>query len=381
MKKVMIFGSTGSVGKSALDVLRAQRKQFKVHGLCAYRDIKTLSSQIEEFLPKYVCVVDEGQAQRLKERINTKVKILKGSPGLEEFSHLESDVSLMAISGISCLKPLFTNIQYTKRVALANKESIVAAGDFLFSHAKRHTTEIIPVDSEINALFQLFKMKDDHLHKVYLTASGGALSNCRKKSLKNIQAKDVLAHPTWRMGRRITVDSATLVNKGFEVVETHHFFDVPYENIDIILHRQSMIHALVEFKDKTLFACLYPPDMRIPISFALRYPLRVPHFQGIDFTKEFFLSFKPLNHAQYPLFQIVGEAAKRKDNALAILNACDEVAVDYFLKGKIKFTDLYRAMGYMFEHYPSKKIKSIEDVFYWDNWAREKIQQYLKTLC
>ncbi|MBU1366321.1 MAG: 1-deoxy-D-xylulose-5-phosphate reductoisomerase [Candidatus Omnitrophica bacterium] len=378
MKKVLIFGSTGSVGKNALDVIRKAKKDFRVLGLCAYRDIKTLYRQIKEFSPSYVCVRDEKAAMELKKELNRGVKLFKGEEGLREFSCISCDISLMAITGISCLKPLLLSLKYTQRVALANKESIVTAGSFVLRAAARSRTEIFPVDSEISALSQLLKINKAVVNKVYLTASGGPLLNHRKKELAKVGVKEVLSHPTWKMGKRITVDSATLVNKGFEAVEAHYFFNLSYKDIDIVIHKESAIHALVELGDHTLFACAYLPDMRMPIAFAFHYPKRPSFFKRIDFGKKLSFTFIPLPNKFFPLLKVILEAANREDNSLAILNACDEIAVGHFLKGKIEFTQIIKVMEYIFQHYPKSKIKSIEDVFFWDNWARIKTEEYLK---
>ncbi|MFH1771204.1 MAG: 1-deoxy-D-xylulose-5-phosphate reductoisomerase [Candidatus Omnitrophota bacterium] len=381
MKQVLVFGSTGSVGRSALEVIRNDSKNFKVAGLCAYGDIKTLYSQVKEFNPKYVCVVDEHKVKRFSVLSKSKHKLFSGFKGLEEFSSLNCDISVMAISGISCLKPLLINIEHTKRIALANKESIVAAGKIVFERAKKYKAEIIPVDSEINALFQLINSHGAKMlkfKKVYLTASGGSLAGYKRKDFCGIKVKDVLSHPTWRMGKRITVDCATLVNKGFEAVETHHFFNIPYERIDILLHKESFVHGLVEFEDSTIFACIYPPDMKMPISHAFYYPLRNCLSLSGGIRDGLSWSFSPLLYKNYPLLNIILEGAKRKDNSLIVINACDEVAVDAFVKGKIKFIDIYKALEFLFEIYPKKGINGINDVFYWDNWGRIKTKEFLK---
>ena len=385
MKKVLIFGSTGSVGKSALEVLGGDRKQFRVLGLCANSNTEILRQQIKEFKPLYVCVKDEAAAKKISKTLGKGIKLFTGDKGLEEFAQISSDISFMAISGISCLKPLLINIRYARRIALANKESLVTAGFLIFSAAEKFNTEILPVDSEINALFQLLakrkaKGRGDDLRKVYLTASGGALLDYNKKDLNKVGVKEVLAHPTWKMGRRITVDCATLVNKAFEAIETHYFFDLSYEKIDIVLHKESIAHALVECKDNTLFACLYPPDMKMPISFALYHPKRAESSCEVNFKKGFSFSFSQINYSKYPLLSLVLKAAKRGDNSLVVLNACDEVAIDYFLKGKINFTDIDKAMKKLFKVYPQHKIKTIDDVFHWDDWARAKTKEYLDKL-
>lgn len=377
MKKVLIFGSTGSVGRNALQVIKKEKK-VKVEGLCVHSDISTLTSQIKEFMPSYICVTNEEKADNLKKTLGRKkIKIFSGEKGLEEFSSIKSDISLMAISGISCLKPLLTHLKFTKRVALANKESVITAGVLIFHEAKKYNTEIIPVDSEINALFQLFNKDKRDISKIHLTASGGPLINCKEKELSKIKVKKVLLHPTWKMGKRITVDSATLVNKGFEVVEARYFFDFPYKAINVVIHPQSVIHAFIEFNDRTLFACLYPPDMKVPISYALNYPLRTFYSEGLNFKNIFSLSFAPLDYKKFPLFKLIVHAAQKGDNALTVLNACDEVAVDYFLKEKITFAEIQKAMEYIFMHYPSQKINEPKDILFWDDWARQKTKEYL----
>ncbi len=387
MKKVLIFGSTGSIGRNTLEVIRRGEGKFKVLGLCAHSDSEALYSQIKEFNPEYVCLREEKAAQNLKLKIDKRIKLFSGEKGLEEFSTLRSDISLMAISGISCLKPLLINLKYSQRVALANKESVVTAGALVFKQARKYGRQILPVDSEINAIFQIIHRFQDkfetsrNFSKVYLTASGGALADCRKKDLTKASVKRVLAHPVWNMGERITVDCATLVNKGFEVVETHSFFNIPYEKIDIVIHRESLIHALVELKDKTIFACLYPPDMKMPISHVLHYPQRFNSFAGLNLFKGFSFSFAPVDYKKFPLLKLILEAARRRDNSLTILNAADEVAVDYFLKKKIKFTGIHKALEHIFKHYPSSSLKEIKDVFYWDNWARIKAKECLDRLC
>lgn len=360
-------------------MVRHHRARFTVKGICALRDIETLRTQIKEFSPSYVCVVDETRAQELRSHLPRRVKLFMGRSGLQEFSALSSDVSLMAIAGISCLEPLTINIRNTKRIALANKESIVAAGSLVFALARRARTEIIPVDSEINALFQLISRSDDY-QRVYLTASGGALLNYTRKDLRRVNVGHVLNHPTWKMGKRVTVDSATLVNKGFEVVETHCFFNVPYDKIRIVLHRESMIHALVECGDGAFFACMYPPDMRMPLSYAFGYPRRVSVAKGLDIHKNFSFSFQPLDVRRFPLLTLILDAARRADNGLVVLNACDEVAIRYFLEKRVKFTDIFKAMEYVYCHYPRKRVASIDDVYAWDAWSREKTTEFLEAL-
>lgn len=378
MKKVLIFGSTGSIGQNTLKVISQYKKEFQVVGLCAFSNVDLLKKQIKEFSPKYICLVDEEKVSALKD-VNKKIKLFVGKSGLEEFSSITSDISLMAISGVSSLLPLLINIKHTKCVALANKEALVVAGEQVLAAARRNKTTILPVDSEINAIFQLIDASKIAPSRVYVTASGGALLNINKK-ISQITINDVLTHPTWNMGKKITIDCATLVNKAFEVIEAHRFFNISYDNIGIVIHKQSYVHAFVEFVDKSLSACIYPPDMKVPIAFALHYPLRKPCAQGVNFNKEFSLSFLPFEIKKYPLCDMVLQAARRNDNLPAILNACDEVAIDYFLKEKIRFYDIYKVMGYFFEKYPRHNLSDVKSIFYWDNWARIKTREYLEKL-
>ncbi len=380
MKKILVFGSTGFVGKNSLEVIQQNKDKFEVIGLCSNKNIKELSKQIKQFKPKYVCINDRNTASEIKNKTKEKFKLFSGEEGLAQFSKIKSDISIMAISGIDCLGPLLINIENSKRIALANKEAIVVGAKFIFKKAKKYKTEIIPVDSEINAIFQLLKLPNlnqKDLEKIYITASGGSLLNYDKNSLEKVTAAEVLNHPTWEMGKRITVDSATLVNKGFEVVEAHNFFNISYERIGILLDRQSLVHAMIELTDQTCFSCLYPPNMKNPISFALFYPKRMKLVTPAVNKKECSLPYQAICYHQFPLLGVILQAAKRDDNSLVILNACDEVVIDYFLNKRINFTQIEKILKKMFKIYPRKKIKSINDIYYWDQWARDKTKELL----
>lgn len=379
-KKILVFGSTGSVGENSLKIIDKNKGKFQLIGICGNKNLDKIVKQIKKFKPKYVCLKNENAAKLLRKKTKIKFKLFSGEKGLEEFSQIKSDISIMAISGIDCLKPLLINIEQSKRIALANKEAIVTGAKFIFKKAKKYKTEIISVDSEINAIFQLLELtkpKPEEIKKVYITASGGALLNYNKKSLQKVTAAEVLDHPTWRMGQRITIDSATLVNKGFEVVEAHNFFNIGYDKIGILLHRQSLIHAIIRLSDQTCFSCTYPPDMKKPISFALAYPERMKLPQVKNKKKEDALTYQVLPYKKFPLLKIILQAAKREDNSLVVLNACDEVVIDYFLKEKINFTQIEKTLKKIFKIYPKKKIKSIKDIYYWDSWARAKTKEIL----
>lgn len=390
MREVIVFGSTGSIGKNTLEVLKLSN-EFFVKGLCAYKNINFLQEQIKSHKPKYVCVINENAAKKMPKNVLRGCKFFYGDSGLKEFAAIPSDLAVMAISGISSLTPILMQMPKTKRIALANKESVVTAGKFIFNYAKDCKTEIVPVDSEINSLFQLLVDKKKDVKKVYLTASGGSLFGFSRKQLAKVKVKNVLAHPTWVMGKRITVDSATLVNKAFEVIETHFFFGFPYQSIDVLLHRESIVHALVEYCDYSFRSVLYSPDMRIPILSAISYPdnfnlsekgnskykISIPE---INFNNNLSLSFKKLGKNVFPLYDLVVKAADKDDNLLVILNACDEVAIDYFLKNRISFLDIEDVMFYMAQKYPKHKLISMDDLFFWDQWARVKTKEYLDKL-
>jgi len=381
MKKVLIFGSTGSIGRGVLSVIKENRKDFVVEGLCINKNIKLLKKQAEEFSPKFICIYDEKVAQKNKTLFSKRIKLFFGEKGLEEFSQIKSDISVMAIGGIASLKPLLLNLKNTRRVLLASKETIVCGGDLVKRTATLYKSEIIPLDSEINALFQLLrKEKKKFLKKVYLTASGGVTLNLSPEKIKKLTAKEVLMHPVWKMGKRITVDSSTLINKGFEIVEAHHFFNLDYDNIEVLIHPQAKVHAIVEFKDGVKFASLHFPDMRFPIHFSLYYPQRKELKISNELNKEIILNFYPVKKAKFPLLYLIKEAARRKDNSLVIINAADEVAVDYFLKGRIRFLDIQKTLEYIFSIYPKAKLNSEEDIFFWDEWARKKTEEFLNSL-
>lgn len=382
MRKITVFGSTGSIGKSALEVIRGDRKSFCVDGLLVHSNITLLLKQVREFKPRRVCVVDERAAGVCRRKLPRGVKLFSGAAGLQEFSSLATDIAIMGIVGLPSLPPLLTALKHARRVALASKEAIVVAGELIQRRAKRYGVRVIPVDSEINALFQLsLFMRAQELQKVYLTASGGALFRYPKSRLHKVTKHEVLAHPTWRMGKRITVDSATLVNKGFEVMETHHLFGLDYSAIDIVIHRQSFVHAFVQTKDGMSFACMYPPSMKVPIAHALYYPCRKMSPAAKPFFGRLDMSFEPLRYKDFPLLRLVIAAARRGGNFPVIVNAADEVAIEYFLDGRISFYDIRRVVEHVFSKVSQAPADSVEKIYFWDAWARHKAEKFLDKRC
>ena len=375
-KKVLIFGSTGSIGLNTLAVIRGDQENFEVMGICANNDVDTLLCQIKEFKPRYICVANETSARKITGKVPKNIIFFKGEQGLLDFARIKCDISVMAITGICALRPLWENIPHARRIALANKESVVTAGKILFKRAAKFHTEIIPVDSEINSLFQLFDFEKE-FNRVYITASGGPLLDYKKSDLNKVTSQKVLKHPTWKMGKRITVDSATLVNKAFEVVETHEFFNVPYDKIRVVIHRESVVHAMIERNDCSIFACMYPPDMKMPIAFSLYYPRRVFDKNMGLMKDKFSLNFEPIDIGKFPGFSTVLEAAEKGEAYLAAVNGADEVAVAGFLDKKIKFTDITEIIGKVFARCHAPKITDIHEVLFWDQWGREMAGKYI----
>jgi len=381
MKTVNIFGSTGSIGRFTLDIIRSRKQQFRVQGLCANNNIALLKKQIKEFSPRAVCLVNETKADKIKKILPAGTKFFYGESGLKEFSLLKADLAVMAISGLACLKPLLSALAVCPRVALANKEAMVCAGPMIKRKAKKYGTILLPVDSEINALFQLLGLiRKKELDKVFITASGGALFDFSKNRLKKATVKDVLAHPTWSMGKRITVDSATLVNKGFEVVEAHHFFGLDYSQIETVIHRESLAHAFIKSKDGIYFSCMYDPDMRLPIGHALMWPQRLEQSRPKEMFSSRFkaCTFRALDRSRFPLFSAVLEAGQKGGNSLTVLNACDETAIEYFLQGRISFSVLSEIILEISSHTEYSRSGSLKEILHWDSLTRRKTKELIE---
>lgn len=356
MKKIVILGSTGSIGQSALEVIRTYPEEFKVVGLSAKNNYKLLKEQAEEFKVKNIGIENEVHYSILRKSLPS-VKIWTGKDSYTVLTGLpEADLVLSAIVGIEGLLPTWHAINSYKNVALANKESLVVAGDILMSFAKKKKVKIIPVDSEHNAIWSILSfVPKEKLKKIILTASGGPFFKKSISSLKKVTIKEALNHPTWNMGAKITVDCATMINKGFEVIEAHHLFGVPYDNIEVIIHPESVIHSLVQTKDGSYYAKLGQRDMKFPILSALsegkivesRFPtLDLKNLSGLNF-------FQP-DLRKFPLLKLSYEVGKKGGIFPAIFAAADELAVKNFLKGKISFVEIYRFI--------EKRLKKAEDL-------------------
>ena len=343
MKKILILGSTGSIGVNTLEIARSFPEEFEIVGLTANNNIELLRKQIEEFHPKVVVVRDKTKSKELKEQIGNKCEVLPGDDGLLEITQRDNyDILVSALVGFAGLAPTIEAIKLKKRIALANKETLVTAGKIVIDLCKKFNAELIPVDSEHSAIFQCLNGENKKdIHKIILTASGGPFLNKTKEDLENVTIEDALKHPNWKMGSKITIDSATMMNKGLEVIEAYWLFNLPKEKIEVIIHPQSIIHSMVEFNDGSIKAQLSTPDMKLPIIYALTFPERY-HFNAVqtDFKKIKQLTFFEPDFDKFTCLKIAYDVIGEGGTAPCVLNAANEVAVGKFLSGKIKFTQI-----------------------------------------
>lgn len=384
-KKVIILGSTGSIGSSTLDVIRHYPGKFEVAGLAGGQNIKLLSEQIEEFRPKAAVVKRPADSLRLQKKFHrTGTKILAGETGLIDLvTNLQADLVVSAITGIAGLKPTLAALEAGKDIALANKESMVVAGPFLKKIASRTGARIIPVDSEHSAIFQCLQgQRKKYLKRVYLTASGGPFFRLPLSDLADRQVEEALKHPRWSMGKKVTIDSATLMNKGLELIEAKWLFNLQPDQLQVLIHPQSLVHALVEFQDGSILAQLSQTDMRIPIQYALSYPERLEScLPPLDLVSLTGLEFYPVEEEErYPLFFLARKALLADLSYPVRLNAANEVAVTAFLNGKIKFGQINLIVEHCYRQPQPGGIGSIEDIFEIDRKTRIMANQYLNQL-
>ncbi len=343
-KGVAILGSTGSVGRSALDVIARFPKRFRVAGLCAGKNAAELTEQARLFRPPFVCLSDEASVSRLG-RLPPGTRVVSGEEGMSEVTCAgETDIVLAAAAGVTSVRPVIAAAKRGKRIALANKELLVMAGKFLVEAARTGGGEILPVDSEHSAVFQAIEgHRKEDISRIILTASGGPFRSRTFRQMRDVTVEEALGHPTWRMGAKISVDSATLMNKGFEVIEAMWLFGLPPSRIDVLIHPQSIVHSMVEYRDGSLIAQLGVPDMRIPIGYALSYPERLPlELPRLLPHRMEEWAFEPPDGKRFPALSLAYGAAEAGGTAPAALNAANEVAVGSFLAGRIRFTDIVR---------------------------------------
>ncbi len=346
MKKLISLGSTGSIGTQTLDLVRAAPDLYQLVGLCAHSDWKALADQVKEFRPAVVGMADEEAADRLREVLPKEVALLCGIDAAEELAEqADYDLCVHGVVGAAGVKPSERVLRRGKTLALANKESLVVAGAYLMELSRSNDAPILPVDSEHAAIYQCLQGEDrKSVRKILLTASGGALRDRPLDELKSVQPKDALRHPTWTMGQRITIDSATLMNKALEIIEAHHLYDLTADQVEVVIHRQSVVHSMVEFHDGSVIAQMSPPDMRGPIQFALNHPHRVenPSFRGFDLELYRELTFSAPDLERYPALELGYRCIRQGGDSGAVLNASDEVAVAAFLAQEIGFQDIAR---------------------------------------
>jgi len=382
MKCVTILGSTGSIGRQSLDII-SRMPGVKVAALTAGTSVERMAQQCREFLPELAVMATQEAAQQLSERIaDLNIHVSWGEGGLIEAATLESaDCVITAVVGMLGLKPTLAAIRAGKRIGLANKETLVCAGELVMAEAKKYGTEIIPVDSEHSAIFQcLMGMHDKReLERIILTCSGGPFFGMTREQLLTVTKADALKHPNWKMGAKITVDCATLMNKGLEVIEAMRLYRVPVEQVDVVIHRQSIVHSLVEFVDGAVMAQLGAPDMRLPIQLALTYPERQPcPVDKLDLTKCGPLSFCEPDTQAFPCLALARACAKAGGTACPVMNGANEEAVALFLDDKIGFYDIYELVAGAVEAVPFIENPTLEEILDADRQAREYVRQRTK---
>ena len=372
MKNVAIFGSTGSIGESTLNVIRENKDLFNIVTLVAGKNIKKLIEQIEEFKPKNVYIIDKENSDILKEKYKD-INVFYGEEGMEEISKLvDYDISISALVGIAGLKPTYNMIKNGKTVALANKEVLVAGGKLIMKTAKENGAKLLTVDSEHSAIMQCLNGEDNNpIDKILLTASGGPFFN--KEITDDITVEQDLNHPTWSMGPKVTIDSSTMMNKGFEIIEAKWLFDVEPEQIEVVVHKKSLVHSMVQFKDGTIMANIGPKSMQIPIAYALNYPMRLQNnIEKIDLFEVVDLKFEKPDLNKFKCLKLAYEAIKKGHSYQVILNAANEVLVDNFLNKKITYTMIPNGIEKIMNMYEPRKLDTIDEILQFDKEVREK---------
>jgi 1-deoxy-D-xylulose-5-phosphate reductoisomerase len=375
MKKIAIFGSTGSIGINSINVIKNNPNLFEVDTLVAKSNHRLLISQAIELKVKNVVIIDEEFYQETKSEINKKLpncQVLSSFSGLIEVAKIKYDLVISAIVGIAGMIPSITAIQAGSNIAIANKESIVCGAEMFIEEAKKNQVKIIPIDSEHNAIFQIFEKENlDKISSITLTASGGPFFNSNI-DFADISVAQALNHPNWQMGKKISIDSATMMNKGLEMIEAFYLFELKQEQINILIHPQSIIHGIVEYSDGSNLAVMSKPDMRIPISYSLNYPIRTAFDQTkLDLTKIAKLEFFPPNDKKFSSINLCKEALRNGHSSVISLNAANEIAVQSFLEGKISFDKIVKIISQVIEKIEAKKITSFAEIIDLDKRARE----------
>ncbi|MFH1002551.1 MAG: 1-deoxy-D-xylulose-5-phosphate reductoisomerase [Chloroflexota bacterium] len=366
VRQIAVLGSTGSIGRQALEVIRAFPERFRVVALAAGDNTELLARQASEFKPKYVYCRDEKAAVRIPGEFLSLEAIA---------SHAEVDTVVVATAGAAGLCPTLAAVRAGKRVALSNKEPLVMAGEIITAEARRCGAELLPVDSEHSAIWQCLKGEEPPPARLILTASGGPFRGYSAERLRGVTVAQALAHPSWQMGPKVTIDSATLMNKGLEIIEAHWLFDIPLDRISVVIHPQSIVHSMVEFSDGAVKAQLSCPDMRLPIQYALSHPERLPNprLPRLDWADRTGLTFEPVDGDTFPCLGLAARAGRQGGTYPAVLCGADEAAVGLFLAGRLGFTGIARLVALALEQHRGVARPTLEEIMAADAWARETV--------
>jgi len=378
LKRLIILGSTGSIGTSSLDVIASNPNSFRVAGLAAHSSAEKMCEQIRRFEPEAIAMGDPAAAAEIRRTVGTRTRIHEGFEGiLELIRSLDADAVINALVGSVGLIPTLTALENGKDVLLANKETVVMGGDIVMEAVERHGRRIVPIDSEMSAIYQCLKgEKREHIRRLILTASGGPFVDFTPEQLKNVTVSQALTHPNWDMGTKNTIDSATLMNKGLELIEASRLFRIPADRIDVTIHRTSVVHSLVEFVDGSILSQLSVPDMRLAIQYAMTDPERLPSpYGGLDFSKPFSLTFEPPDLERFPCLALAYEALERGGTAPAAMNGANEQAVKAFVDGEIGFTDIPALIGEVMNRHSFIENPTVEDLIGTDREAKRRISQ------
>ena len=383
MKHISLLGSTGSIGKQTLEVVAANPDKLKVRALAAHRSDELLEQQIRQFEPDIAVLSDKDAAACLAARYHGKTKILAGDEGLLAAATYDgADTVLASMVGYAGLRPTLAAIECGKNIALANKETLVAAGSLVMAAVRKHGVSLTPVDSEHSAIFQSLRGgAEKEVKRLIVTASGGPFRGKKRSELENVTLAQCLKHPNWSMGPKVTLDSSTLANKGLEVMEAHWLFDMPYDKIDVVVHPQSIVHSLVEFCDGSVIAQLGEPDMRLPIQYALSWPDRFDYsFEQLDLVKAASLTFEAPDLEAFPSLKIAVDCGKAGGTLPCAFNAANEEAVNAFLHDKIKYLDIPYITAAVTQAHDNVAAPQIEDIEQADAWARAEAQRVIEGL-
>ncbi|MFC1541362.1 1-deoxy-D-xylulose-5-phosphate reductoisomerase [Candidatus Latescibacterota bacterium] len=381
MKRFIILGSTGSIGRSSLDVVSSNPDHFEVIGLAACSSVDKMCEQIERYRPKAVSMEQPKAAAQVRERVGSITKVYEGAEGMNEMIVSLDDVDgvINGLVGSAGMVPTLTALENGRDVLLANKETMVMAGPIVMETMKKHACRIVPIDSEMSAIYQCLNSDGKEVKRLILTASGGPFADFSLNDLKNVTVEQALNHPTWNMGTKNTIDSATMMNKGLEIIEASYLFGIPGEHIDITIHRTSVSHSLVEYVDGSILTQISKPDMRLAIQYAMTYPHRLASPYGsLDFSKPFSLSFEPPDFERFPCLALAYESLARGGTATAAMNGANEQAVEAFVDSKISFMEIAELTGKVVKEHNFIPDPTIEDLIATDKDVKRRIEEMIK---